>query len=99
MVVVPSLTFAYVVSDVRSEIGRPAAALDDNPVLLISVSAASEPNGTVLVVDFALFAQHWLDRPCGTANYYCQGADLDRSGSVDLHDLEIFADNWLKGIP
>jgi hypothetical protein len=70
------------------------------PVLLWQIPAADFlcPDG-VNFIDFALFAQHWLDKPCGTANYYCQGTDLDRSGSVDLHDLEIFADNWLKGIP
>jgi len=70
------------------------------PVLLWQIPAADLlcPDG-VNFIDFALFAQHWLDKPCGTANYYCQGTDLDHSGSVDLHDLEIFADNWLKGIP
>ena len=70
------------------------------PVLLWQIPVADFlcPDG-VNFIDFALFAQHWLDRPCGTANYYCQGTDLDRSGSVDLRDLEIFTDNWLKGIP
>lgn len=70
------------------------------PVLLWQIPAADFlcPDG-VNFIDFALFAQHWLDKPCGTANYYCQGTDLDHSGSVGFADLEIFADNWLKGIP
>jgi hypothetical protein len=70
------------------------------PVLLWQIPVADFlcPDG-VNFIDFALFAQHWLDRPCGTANYYCQGTDLDHSGSVDFPDLEIFVDNWLKGIP
>ncbi|MBN2593060.1 MAG: hypothetical protein JXA81_06105 [Sedimentisphaerales bacterium] len=70
------------------------------PVLLWQIPAADFlcPDG-VNFIDFALFAQHWLDKPCGTANYYCQGTDLDHSGSVDFADLEIFAGNWLKGLP
>ncbi len=70
------------------------------PVLLWQIPAADFlcPDG-VNFIDFAVFAQHWLDRPCGTANYYCQGTDLDHSGSVDFTDLEIFTDNWLKGLP
>jgi len=70
------------------------------PVFLWQIPAADFlcPDG-VNFMDFAHFAQHWLDKPCGMANYYCQGTDLDNSGSVDYADLEIFADNWLKGIP
>jgi len=70
------------------------------PVLLWQIPAADFlcPDG-VDFIDFAFFAQHWLDKPCGMANYNCQGTDLDNSGSVGFTDLEIFADNWLKGIP
>ena len=70
------------------------------PVLLWQIPAADFlcPDG-VDFIDFAFFAQHWLDRPCGTANYNCEGTDLDNSGSVGFTDLEIFAENWLNGIP
>jgi hypothetical protein len=72
----------------------------DYPVLLWQIPAADFlcPDG-VDFIDFAFFAQHWLDMPCGAANYNCEGTDLDESGSVGFTDLEIFADNWLKGIP
>ena len=70
------------------------------PVLLWQIPSADFlcPDG-VNFIDFAFFAQHWLDRPCGAANYNCEGTDLDNSGSVDFTDLEIFAGNWLKGLP
>jgi hypothetical protein len=55
------------------------------------------PDG-VNFIDFAFFASHWLDEMCNPANYYCQGTDLSRSGSVDLNDLDIFTDHWLEGI-
>jgi hypothetical protein len=70
------------------------------PVLLWQIPAGDFlcPDG-VDFVDFAFFATHWLDGTCNQANYYCQGTDLDNSGSVGFADLEILADNWLNGIP
>jgi hypothetical protein len=70
------------------------------PVLLWQIPVADFlcPDG-VNFIDYAFFAQHWLDGPCGAANFNCEGTDLDNSGSVGFTDLEIFADNWLKGIP
>jgi hypothetical protein len=55
------------------------------------------PDG-VTTLDFSLFAAHWLDENCGLSNDYCEGADLNLSGAVDINDLEAFADNWLAGI-
>jgi len=70
------------------------------PVLLWQIPAADFlcPDG-VNFVDFAFFATHWLDDTCNQANYYCEGTDLDNSGSVGFADLEILAGNWLNGIP
>ncbi|MHC4424539.1 MAG: GLUG motif-containing protein [Planctomycetota bacterium] len=56
------------------------------------------PDG-VDFIDYAFFTSHWRDEMCNPANYYCQGTDLDHSGSVGFDDLEIFADHWLEGIP
>jgi hypothetical protein len=56
------------------------------------------PDG-VDFIDYAFFASHWRDHMCNPANYYCQGTDLDHSGSVAFHDLVIFTDHWLEGIP
>jgi len=46
-------------------------------------------------VDFALFAQYWLQTGCGK----CGGADLAGSdGNVDINDLQQFTENWLAGV-
>jgi hypothetical protein len=70
------------------------------PVLLWQIPAADFrcPDG-VDFIDFAFFAQHWLDDRCNAANYFCEGTDFDNSGSVGFTDLEILADNWLNGTP
>ncbi len=47
-------------------------------------------------IDFSFFAQHWLEHNCNEIDY-CQGTDLDQSGSVGLRDLAIFVENWLEG--
>jgi hypothetical protein len=54
------------------------------------------PDG-VTMLDFSLFAKHWLDDNCDVSNGYCQATDLDLSGGVQIDDLEAFADNWLSG--
>lgn len=55
------------------------------------------PDG-VNFVDFAYFADRWLESDCTSSNNFCGGADMDSSGTVDMQDLKIFADNWLEGI-
>ncbi|HUT46481.1 MAG TPA: GLUG motif-containing protein [Sedimentisphaerales bacterium] len=55
------------------------------------------PDG-VDFIDFAFFANHWGQNNCNEVNYYCEGTDLDFSGTVDEADLEIFFDNWLAGV-
>jgi len=51
------------------------------------------PDG-VTIDDFLFFLEHWLDDNCDSSNDYCEGTDLDRSGKVDVEDLEIFFENW-----
>jgi len=55
------------------------------------------PDG-VTMLDFSLFAMHWLDDNCDQSNDYCEGTDLDLSGAVDINDLKAFADNWLSSV-
>ncbi len=55
------------------------------------------PDG-VNFIDFAFFADHWGQNNCNEANYYCEGTDLDFSGTVDEADLEILVQNWLAGV-
>jgi hypothetical protein len=38
-----------------------------------------------------------MNQNCAEPNW-CDGADLNKSGSVDLYDLGKLADNWLEGL-
>jgi len=56
-------------------------------------------NGTVNMLDFALFAGYWRHTDCTSQNNYCDGADLEPQvfpdGDVDLMDLAVLAEHWL----
>ena len=54
------------------------------------------PDG-VNFVDFAYFAGRWLESDCALSNNFCGGTDMDSSGTVDMQDLAMFAENWLSG--
>jgi hypothetical protein len=54
------------------------------------------PDG-ITIEDFVFFIEHWLDDNCDISNDYCQGTDLDFSGTVDEADLEILFENLLEG--
>jgi O-glycosyl hydrolase len=47
------------------------------------------------MIDFAGFANQWLQTGCNAGNNWCDGADFDHSGSVLLDDLKTFTNNWL----
>ena len=53
------------------------------------------PDG-VDFIDYSFFTSHWQEDNCGASND-CDGRDFDLLGSVDIKDLRIFADNWLRG--
>ncbi len=53
------------------------------------------PDG-VDFVDYSFFASHWAEDNCGASND-CDGTDLNLLGTVDINDLRIFVDNWLRG--
>jgi hypothetical protein len=48
---------------------------------------------------FADFAARWLDLPCDPGNDFCDGADLDMLGDVDMEDMKILAYWWLDYCP
>ena len=51
--------------------------------------------GRISFEDFAVLASYWLD-DCSSANGFCNGADLDYSGGVDLIDLDLFWNHWTR---
>ncbi|MEN8128476.1 MAG: peptidylprolyl isomerase [Planctomycetota bacterium] len=51
--------------------------------------------GRISFPDFAMFASYWLD-DCNSANGFCDGADLDYSGGIDIADLDLFWNHWTR---
>ncbi len=58
---------------------------------VLSLTSDLADDAVVDIADWAAFAQHWMERACGT----CGGADFTGDGSVDLLDLETIAGEWL----
>jgi PKD repeat protein len=54
-------------------------------------------DGIVNLLDFAQLTAHWLNRGCCEPNSY-DVADFDHSGVVDLVDMLILAESWLKDV-
>jgi hypothetical protein len=46
--------------------------------------------------DLDYFIQRWLMSECGISNEWCDRADCDESGIVDLADFSVFAEQWLQ---
>jgi parallel beta-helix repeat protein len=53
-------------------------------------------DGEVEFTDYAVLANRWRAGNCAESAW-CDGADLNKSGSVDLLDLAEFAELWLEG--
>ena len=47
-------------------------------------------SSSIDMVDFVFFAHRWLDSDCVVQDFWCEGADLNRSEFVDLGDLAVF---------
>ncbi|MCK4886860.1 MAG: hypothetical protein KAS96_05690 [Planctomycetes bacterium] len=45
--------------------------------------------------DFALLVSQWNQSDCEDPNW-CQGTDIDASGTVDVNDLMLFTEYWLE---
>jgi len=52
-------------------------------------------DGIVNFVDFEVFASYWQATDCADPGW-CQGADIDSTGSVDGNDLGLFVDFWVE---
>jgi len=48
--------------------------------------------------DWVLFTSWWGATNCSAANNWCEGADFNQSGTVELADAIVFFGNWLSGI-
>ena len=86
--------------------GRILGTWFDGTIFNIQV-AANATTSTLLAIneqpplavdfeDLAAFSSQWLNTNCQPPTW-CGGADLDKSGTVDIIDLLIFVENWLVG--
>ena len=48
------------------------------------------------MVDYAILAAHWSAN-CSPQNDWCEGADIEQDGDVDLADLVELVQSWLVG--
>ncbi|MEN6308312.1 MAG: GLUG motif-containing protein [Anaerohalosphaeraceae bacterium] len=55
------------------------------------------PDG-VNMEDFDYLVERWLRNDCSVLNDYCNGVDMNYSGSVDITEFALFAQHWLEGI-
>ncbi len=53
------------------------------------------PDG-VNTEDLDFFSQHWLLPECDLSNNFCEGADINTSGKVDLADFAVLAERWIE---
>jgi hypothetical protein len=53
--------------------------------------------GGVNLIDFALFAKHWLNSGCNINNDWCERTDVNHDGDVDFEDLRQITNYWLAG--
>ncbi|MHC4411501.1 MAG: hypothetical protein ACYSW6_00740, partial [Planctomycetota bacterium] len=47
--------------------------------------------------DVAVLMSHWLEQEC-SGSVWCEGTDLNRSGSVDFFDFEHYGQYWMQEI-
>jgi len=68
----------------------------DTDSFTIDQPADLDDNCGVDMVDFSLFARHWVEDGCSTQQG-CAEADLTQDGTVDNYDLFEFSQYWLEG--
>ncbi|HOK65248.1 MAG TPA: right-handed parallel beta-helix repeat-containing protein [Anaerohalosphaeraceae bacterium] len=54
-------------------------------------------DGWVNIQDFAYLSTRWEMEGCTDLNNYCDFADINKSGKVDLADIQLLAVFWLMG--
>ena len=71
--------------------------IDEYPILVWQISPADiYTDGRNNFRDFAIFAQYWMRDGCAIYNYYCDWADMNFNGSVDIDDLIVLMSYWLE---
>ena len=65
-------------------------------VLAVQPDSDINNDSKVNIEDFAVLSAWWDDENVCSPPDWCDGADFDMSGTVDMSDLTYFAENWLR---
>jgi len=65
-------------------------------VLAVQPDTDINDDGKVNIEDFAVLSVWWDDENACSTTDWCEGADFDMSGTVDMFDLAYFVENWLR---
>ena len=60
------------------------------------IAADFDIDDDVAFDDYAVFAEQWAGQNCAQSGW-CDGADLNKNGEVEIFDLAIFVEDWLEG--
>jgi hypothetical protein len=58
------------------------------------ITGDANNDGVTNMLDLLILSENWL-MPCNAGNNYCNGADFDRNGKVDLMDFTFLSQFWL----
>jgi len=75
--------------------GEAAKCELDDGLQIVTCSCDFNRDAQVNFPDWATLASNWR-KLCSSPNW-CAGMDLDHSGSVDIGDVAVFAEEWLLG--
>jgi hypothetical protein len=62
-----------------------------------AIPADLDLENDVDLTDYTLFSQKWGETDCNEPDW-CGRSDIDQSGDVGWTDVDILAENWLRGI-
>jgi len=76
--------------------GNPWTTMAELNVLAVQPDSDINNDGKVNIEDFAVIATWWDNENACSSPDWCEGADFDMSGTVDMLDFAYFAENWLR---
>ena len=76
--------------------GNPWTSMAELNVLAVQPDLDINNDGKVNIEDFAILAAWWDDENACSSPDWCEGADFDMNGMVNMLDLAYFVENWLR---
>ncbi len=86
------------VSSMKDNVTDEAVVISSGNNNAYGVIITPAPTTSTTIVNFyvySLFAERWAEENCAASND-CDGIDFDLRGSVDIKDLRIFVNYWLR---